>query len=75
MKVYLVEGNIDMEVTQGNFVETSWVYGIFSSKEKADEIASILRKNISEHNKQEEVAITEMKIDEPTDIYYFLMHN
>lgn len=50
MKVYLVQGNTDMEVNPGNFVESSWIYGAFSSKEKADEIASELKKNISEHN-------------------------
>lgn len=75
MKVYLVQGNTDMEVNPGNFVESSWIYGVFSSKEKADEIASELKKNISEHNEQEEVTITEMQVDEPTDDYHFMMYN
>lgn len=75
MKVYLVEGNTDMEMTPGNFVETSWVYGIFSSKEKADEIASKLKKNVSEHDESEEVTISEMEVDKPTEVYHFMMNN
>lgn len=73
MEVYLVQGHIDMEVYPGCFVEQEWVYGIFSSKEKANEIANNLMKIISECDEKEEIKITEMNMDEPTKDYHLMV--
>lgn len=75
MKVYLVQGEVDMEVTIGNFVETYSIYGIFSTVDKAEEIAKQLKDNIAEHNEREEITITEMTMDAVTEDFEFMMHN
>ncbi len=75
MIVYLVQGNSILEETPGTSIECNYVYGIFSSMEKANEIANQLRRNILERNETEEVTVTELKIDEPTEDYYFMLNN
>ena len=74
MKVYLVQGNIDMEVTMFNYVETCTIYGIFSTMDKAEEIAKKLKDSIADHNEREEITITEMTIDAVTEDFEFMMH-
>ena len=75
MTLYLVEGSTDLEISAGHFVEQSWIYGVFSSKERADEIANNLKNNISKHNEQEKIMVTDIKIDEPTLMYKFMMRH
>lgn len=75
MKLYLVNGLSDMEVTTGNFVEVSYFYGAFSSQERADKIANDLRNNFKEHNEEQEITVDEVTVDEPNDDYHFFMNN
>ncbi len=72
MKVYLVQGHIEMKLYRGNFVEQDYLYGIFSSEEKANVIANELKKNILERDEQEKVTITPINVDEPTEDYYLM---
>ncbi len=74
MKVYLVQGKVDMEVTMFNSVETYSIYGIFSTMDKAEEIAKKLKDNIADHNEREEITIAEMTIDAVTEDLEFMMH-
>lgn len=51
------------------------VYGVFSKKEKAMDIKDELNRNFLEHNETYTVDIIELKLDEPTDDYYWFMNN
>ena len=51
------------------------VYGVFSKKEKAMDIKNELIRNFLEHNETCTVDIIELKLDEPTDDYYWFMNN
>ena len=51
------------------------VYGVFSKKEKAMDIKDELNRNFLERNETYTVDIIELKLDEPTDDYYWFMNN
>lgn len=70
MKIYTVRGNSDMEVNLGDFVETNYFYGVFSSMIEANKIANQLREHIKETGEQEEITVDELTLDEPTEDYF-----
>ena len=47
----------------------------FRKKEKAMDIKDELNRNFLEHNETYTVDIIELKLDEPTDDYYWFMNN
>ena len=76
MKLYLVR-SLYQEFNGCEAIE--FIYGAFSTKEKADEIVSKLRKNFEESNlddeKDVELIVDELELDTPTKDYEFIMNS
>lgn len=68
MKLYMVRG---YEYT-GNEDEEVFInfYGVFSTEEKAEEIANELNEICQEYD--EALQVEEIELDEPSDLYYFM---
>lgn len=65
MKVYVVIG--DWSDSYGE--HTSYLYGVFSTSEKANQIASTLIE-IMDGRGSEEITVKEATLDIPTEYYY-----
>ena len=72
MKVYLVKGTWIVNDNDDN--EITDIYGVFSTMDKAEKIKEDLRRVIEEENLKEEVTIVEYLLDDPAELYYFMMN-
>jgi hypothetical protein len=70
MELYLVIGRDyeDVELDDP-------VLGLFSSKERAQEIADEMTRNFIDHKDNITVEIVELVVDQPTDVYHFFKYN
>lgn len=76
MKIYLVSGLYMGDGEDFSTEAASYCYGIFSSKEKAEEICADIKTNMSEHNENNEVvSVNKFELDRPTEWYDFMMNN
>lgn len=72
MKVYLVKGTSIVNDNDDN--EITDIYGVFSTMDEAEKIKEDLRRVIEEENLKEEVTIVEYLLDDPAELYYFMMN-
>lgn len=72
MKVYLVKGTWIVNDNDDN--EITDIYGVFSTMDEAEKIKEDLRRVIEEENLKEEVTIVEYLLDDPAELYYFMMN-
>lgn len=76
MNVYLVigyhNGNLDLKE---DAQERTSVFGVFSTEEKANEIAGEMRENFEEHLEEITIEVVELTLDEPTELYKFFKDN
>lgn len=72
MKVYLVKGTWIVNDNDDN--EITDIYGVFSTMNEAEKIKEDLRRVIEEENLKEEVTIVEYLLDDPAELYYFMMN-
>lgn len=72
MKVYLVKGTWIVNDNDDN--EITDIYGVFSTMDEAEKIKEDLRHVIEEENLKEEVTIVEYLLDDPAELYYFMMN-
>lgn len=72
MKVYLVKGTWIVNDNDDN--EITDIYGVFSTMDEAEKIKKDLRRVIEEENLKEEVTIVEYLLDDPAELYYFMMN-
>lgn len=70
MKLYLVRGYWEIPSTGEEFV---YLYGVFSSEEMASKIKNDLE--AAEGIINETYKVEEITLDEPTDVYYFMINN
>lgn len=69
MDLYLV---IEREVSEEYDAD---IFGVFTSKEKAEQIKEELEQNFRDHNENITIVVIEMALDEPTTDYEFYMNN
>ena len=70
MKLYLVIGRDYDEVEYDDEI-----YGVFSTKERAQEIADETSRNFIDHNEHTVVEILDLVVDEPTEVYHHYKNN
>lgn len=68
MKLYLVRGYDCIEDEE--FIT---LYGVFSTIDKAIEIQNKLQKVVDNHCMGDEIRIEEIILDEPTEVYHYMM--
>lgn len=69
MKLYLMFGIVEKDGE-----EFKYFYGVFSSEEKANEIKKSLEENPN-GDENESFAVEEHVLDEPDELYYFMLQD
>lgn len=74
--VYLVigyhNGSLDRK---GDAQERTSIFGAFSTEERANEIAGEMRENFKDHHEEITIEVSELSLDEPTELYKFFKDN
>lgn len=70
MTLYGVFGTVDCP---GNGDSHEYFYGVFSTKDKADQIIDNLNSRPWFHQDGEELSIEEVEVDKPTEMYDAMM--
>lgn len=69
MKLYEVIGNVNIDEE-----DVTYSYGLFSTKEKAEEIRDNLYNAFAEYGSEEEIGILERTVDVPEILYYYVIN-
>lgn len=69
MKLYEVIGNVNVDEE-----DVTYSYGLFSTKEKAEEIQDNLLKAFAESGCEEEISIIERTLDVPEILYDYVIN-
>lgn len=69
MKLYEVIGNVNIDEE-----DVTYSYGLFSTKEKAEEIRDNLYNAFAEYGSEEEIGILERTVDVPEILYDYVIN-